>query len=90
METAKSHNAKLTGEIEITRIPDNEFSNDLEYMPTADSAYSAELKFYNKKVCVQCGFKWLEKKTEPVQSDLCYKCRKENISKLIEQNKDNL
>jgi len=87
METAKSRNSRLTGEIEFTRLPYNDFSNDIDAMPSSDVMYSAYIKFYDEKECVKCGGKWFQKKDAPMKSDVCHNCRKEN---LLSQNKDNL
>jgi len=78
METVKSHNAKRTGEIEITTYPEYE------------SLAKETQKLFRKKICSQCLSDWWLRKDEAVETDLCPDCRKENLRKLVEQNKDNL
>lgn len=90
MKTAKANNLPLTGSIEITRLPDNEFMNDIDGFPSADTMYHHYQKDYKEKQCIQCPNKWWHKKSDPIESDLCWECRKKNVEKLIEQNKDNL
>ena len=39
---------------------------------------------YTEKTCVKCGFQWWQKKAEPILSDLCYKCRDEQLEQMNE------
>lgn len=63
------------------RLPYNEFTNDIDGMPTADTMYHNYQKYYRKMICVKCGVEFWRKKAEPVESDLCGKCLKENMVK---------
>ncbi len=56
-------------------LPDNEFTSQfLDDMPSADSAYSAELKYY-KKIWCECGAYILIKTDDPKPLYQC-KCGK--------------
>ena len=63
----------------MNRLPYNEFTNDLEYMASMDTAYHHEKKDYRKIVCVQCSEVYYRRKTEAVESDLCGKCLSNNL-----------
>lgn len=58
-------------------------------IPSMETMYHNYQKLYKEKKCSQCNNTWWHKKTDPVESDLCWKCRKENIAKLVEQNREN-
>lgn len=74
---AENQNSTLCGKIEITRLPYNEFSDFCSGdMPSADTMYHAYQKLYNQKFCVKCGREYWLKKTDPMQSDVCGKCKK--------------
>jgi hypothetical protein len=60
-------------------ISDFEFTNDIDGFPSADVMYHNYLKYYDKKTCVKCSKEWWQKKTMPIQTDLCVECRKESI-----------
>ena len=64
------------------KISDSEFTNDPMLQPSMDVAYFNYLKRYTEKTCVQCGYQWQQKNSEPILSDLCYKCRKEQLNKM--------
>jgi hypothetical protein len=69
----------------MTRIPDNEFSEQFTAdMPSADTMYHNYMESYSQKTCVRCGYQWMQKNSEPMLSDLCYKCRKEKLDKMNE------
>lgn len=63
-------------------IPDNEFSSDPMLQQSMDVMYFNYLLRYTEKTCVTCGFQWQQKNSEPILSDLCYKCRKEALIKM--------
>lgn len=62
------------GEI-MNRLPDNEFSNDIDGMPSADVMYHNYQKHYTEITCVKCRSKFWQKK-DGLQSDICGVCHK--------------
>lgn len=68
-------------------LPDNEFSNDIDGMPSMDFAYRNELLHYDRITC-PCGETFSRLKTD--DRVICGKCSKKKITELVEQNRENL
>jgi len=108
METAKSHNAKYVGQIDLPKSTKKILASIFNQgiVPIVSPKFGKFAKengfvegkdflvdkygIGKSKRCIQCLKLFWDNNGSGEESDPCEDCRKENLRKLVEQNKDNL